>query len=54
VKLQGIQDTTPQAKEVTLNQLIAMDRDDSLWGIVQLYSVEPTQPHINTRGSEIG
>jgi hypothetical protein len=45
VKLQGIQDTTPQPKEVTLSQLIAMDRDDSLWGIVQLYSVEPTQPH---------
>lgn len=45
MKLQGIQDTTPQPKEVTLSQLIAMDRDDSLWGIMQLYSVEPTQPH---------
>jgi len=44
VKLQGISDDVQPCTEVTLNQLSAMERDDAVWGIVQVYDVQPDLP----------
>jgi hypothetical protein len=40
VKLQGIPDDTSTCQEITLNQLSALEKQDAVWGIVELYSVE--------------
>jgi hypothetical protein len=44
VKLQGISDNVHSCPEVILNQLTAMEKDESVWGIVQVYSVQPETP----------
>jgi hypothetical protein len=39
IRLHGVQDADATINEITLNQLIAMEKQDSVWGIVELYSV---------------
>jgi len=40
IRLHGVQDVVATVNEITLNQLIAMDKQDSIWGIVEIYSAE--------------
>jgi len=40
IRLHGVQDAVANVNEITLNQLIAMEKQDLVWGIVELYSVE--------------
>ena len=40
IRLHGVQDAVATVNEITLNQLIAMEKQDLVWGIVELYSIE--------------
>ena len=40
IRLHGVQDAGATVNEITLNQLIAMEKQDSVWGIVEIYSIE--------------
>lgn len=40
IQLHGVQDAVANVNEITLNQLIAMEQQDLVWGIVELYSVD--------------
>ncbi|CAD6236941.1 unnamed protein product [Miscanthus lutarioriparius] len=42
VKIQGIQGTTDKPQEVTLNQLLAMVKQEAMWGVVELHAVDTT------------
>lgn len=42
--MQGIQDKIPSAPEITLHQLTAMDRDETVWGVIQIYAMEHSVP----------
>lgn len=44
VKLQGISNDHPSCSEVTVNQLQAMVKAESVWGIVQVYSMDSDPP----------
>lgn len=44
MKLQGISDNVHPCTEVTLNPLTTMEKDESVWGIVQVYSIQPETP----------
>jgi hypothetical protein len=44
VKLQGISNDHPSCSEVTVNQLQAMVKAESIWGIVQVYSMDSDPP----------
>jgi hypothetical protein len=47
VKLQGIQENLTVEKEVTLNQLTAMEKSSDIWALVQVYpdeSLPTTEP----------
>lgn len=43
VKLHGIRDTSYVFSEITVHQLQAMTKHEAIWGMVQVYSVEPDQ-----------
>lgn len=40
VTLHDIQDTSCNPAKITVNQLIAMEKDEVVWGMVQIYTVE--------------
>ena len=40
VTLHGIQDTPSKPFEIVVNQLLAMEKDEAIWGAVQVYAME--------------
>lgn len=40
VTLHGIQDTPSKPSEITVNQLLTMEKDEAIWGAVQLYAMD--------------
>ncbi|XP_066361411.1 uncharacterized protein [Miscanthus floridulus] len=45
IRLHEVQDAVANINEITLNQLLAMEKQYLVWGIVELYSVEqPAEP----------
>jgi hypothetical protein len=39
IRLHGVQDDAASANEITACHLIAMEKQEAVWGIVELYSV---------------
>lgn len=40
VTLHGIVKTPCSIPEITVNQLMAMEKEEAIWGIVQLYNID--------------
>jgi len=40
IRLHGVQDAVVDVNAITVHQLIAMEKQDLVWGIVELYSIE--------------
>jgi len=54
IQLHGVQDDVAAVNEITLNQLIAMEKQDLVWGIAELYSAEQSaEPVAQTVPPEI-
>jgi hypothetical protein len=41
ITLHGIKDTSCAAPEITVNQLLGMEKSQSIWGMVQLFNIAP-------------